>query len=147
MTTIVWDGETLAADKRAINGSVSFPVTKIFKRKGCLIGAAGDFDRIQEMVSWFDEGEIPEKFPSFGRSNEDFVGLLVIRPDKSVWKFERSPYPYRIESASHAIGSGSEYATAAIHLGCDARRSVEVAIALDAHSGIGVDCLKFGGES
>jgi len=44
MTTIAWDGKTLASDTRCNSGNVKFKVTKIRKHRGHLIGYAGLYD-------------------------------------------------------------------------------------------------------
>lgn len=141
MTTIAWDGVTLAADKQASASGMIFNVTKIFRVNGCLVGAAGDFDRINEMVAWFADGADPAKLPPFQRSNDDYVGLLVIRPDLSINKYERATTPFKIESPFFAIGSGRDFAMAAMHLGKTAQEAVEVAAAMDTGTGNGIDTL------
>jgi 20S proteasome alpha/beta subunit len=141
MTTICWDGTTLAADKRATNGGLIFTVTKIFRVRGCLVSAAGDFDRIMESIAWFADGADPAKLPPHHRSNDDYVGLLVIWPNGLIEKYERGPVPYKIESPFFAVGSGRDFAMAAMHLGKTAVEAVEVAMALDAGTGNGIDTL------
>jgi len=141
MTVIAWDGKTLAADKQASIGTAIFQVTKIFRVRGCLLGAAGDFDRIQETIAWFAAGADPSKMPPFQRDNTDYVGLLVIQPDGSILKYERSTTPFRIESKFHALGSGRDFAIAAMYLGKTAVEAVGVASALCIGCGGGVDTL------
>jgi len=141
MTTIAWDGKTLAADKRATHGGLIFTVTKIFRIRGYLVGASGDFDRIMETIAWFSDGADPAKVPPHSRSNDEYVGMLVIGPGGLIEKYERGPLPYRIESKLHAIGSGRDFAMAAMYLGKTAIEAVEVATALDTGTGNGVDTL------
>jgi hypothetical protein len=143
MTTIAWDGTTLAADKRATTSGMIFTVTKIFRVRGCLVGAAGDFDRIMESIAWFAAGADPAKLPPHHRSNDDFVGLLVIWPNGLIEKYERGPVPYKIESPFFAIGSGRDFAMAAMHMGRNSVEAVEVALALDSGSGNGIDTMTF----
>jgi hypothetical protein len=141
MTVIAFDGKTLAADKLATSGGMKMTVTKLFRARGCLIAASGDFDRINESVAWFAAGADPAKMPPYARDNNDYVGLLVIDKDGSILKYERSAVPFKIESPFIAIGSGREYAMAAMHLGKSAAKAVEVACALDANCGNGVDTM------
>ncbi|MFZ6813556.1 hypothetical protein ACO0K3_03745 [Undibacterium sp. Rencai35W] len=143
MTTIAWDGKTLAADKRCTSDGVISVVTKLYKVKGCLLAAAGDFDRIQEMIHWFRKGCMPSNLPLFQRDNADFVGLIVIRPDKKIYRYDRGPYPHKYESPTIAIGSGGNFALAAMHLGCTAVDAVRVACEFDCYSGNGIDTLSF----
>lgn len=142
MTTIAWDGKTLAADKQAVMGSMKMTVTKLFRARGYLVAAAGDFDRIVESVAWFAAGADPAKLPPYARDNEDYVSLLVIEKDGTILRYERGSLPYKIESPFIAVGTGREYAMAAMHLGCNAREAVGVAIALDCNSGMGIDTME-----
>jgi hypothetical protein len=53
-------------------------------------------------------------------------------------------YPRTVtEDAHHAIGSGRDFAAAAMYLGKTAREAVEVAMALTGFCGHGVDTLEF----
>lgn len=140
MTVIAWDGKTLAADKRAVWATTILTTTKIHRVRGCLVGFAGDSTFGREMLEWFRNGEDPANFPASQRDKEDWCGLLVIRPDGAIDRYERTPYAIRFEDERIAIGAGREFALAAMYLGHGARRAVEVACALD-NSGNGIDCL------
>ncbi len=142
MTIIAWDGKTLAADKRAVNNHRAFAVTKIHrvKRDGSLFGISGDFVRGLEMLAWYEGGADPEKLPAFQRSNEDYAPIILVKPS-GVYAFEMGPVPLKVEEPFHAGGSGRDFALAAMHLGCDARRAVEVAITFCAGCGNGIDTL------
>lgn len=142
MSVIAWDGKTLAADKRACNGTFVRTVTKIFKVRGCLIGYAGSPDFGNELRNWFAEGEEPKSFPACQRDKDDWVPFIVIRPNGHVYKYERTPYPIRFEDQHFAIGCGRDYAMAAMHLGKTAQEAVEVACALDSGCGNGIDTLE-----
>ena len=141
MTTIAWDGHTLAGDKRTSFGGLHATTTKVHRIAGCLVGAAGTSAQITEMHAWLANGRKPADLPTAQRSATDCCSVLVIEPDGRVLQFENSPYPLAIENKRWAIGSGRDFAMAAMHLGLDARSAVEVAIALDAGSGNGVDFL------
>lgn len=147
MTTIAWDGHTLAADKLACFGTTRCTTTKIFRvpdpRGGgfALAGYAGDAAFGEAMVAWITSGAAPETFPAAQRSNEDWVSFFVVRPGMPVLKYERTPYPVQFHDELFALGSGREFALAAMYLGKTAREAVEVAIALDTGSGGGIDTL------
>lgn len=141
MTVIVWDGKTLAADKRACNGTLIRTTTKIFKINGCLLGYAGDPSFGNQMVAWFADGEKPESFPQQQRDKDDWIGLLVIRPDKTIHKYERAPHPIEFEDEHFAFGCGRDFALAALHCGKTAREAVEIACLFDNGCGNGVDTL------
>jgi hypothetical protein len=65
----------------------------------------------------------------------------VIEADRSISFYERSPYPLRFEGIIFAIGSGRDFATAAMHLGHSASVAVSTACILDSACGNGIDTL------
>jgi hypothetical protein len=142
MTCVAWDGRMLAADKRACNSTAHSTTTKIHRLPdGSVCGLAGDSAYCRQMVAWLMAGERVEEFPATQRNRETFASTLLLRPNGEIWKYEDTPHPHRIEDRFHAIGSGRDYALAAMHLGCDARRAVEVACCFDPGCGNGIDVL------
>jgi len=142
MTIIAWDGETLAADKRATYGGMICTVTKIFRVGALLVGGSGELPFVLAMVEWVRNGRAIEDFPTAQSSKDDWQPVLVIESDGTPSLYERTPYPVRYEGGSVAIGSGREYARAALHLGAGSVGAVEVAIALDSNCGNGIDTLR-----
>jgi hypothetical protein len=59
----------------------------------------------------------------------------------SVFFFERVPYPLIPDSLCCAWGSGAEYAMAAMAMGADARKAVEIAGRFSITCGLGVDAF------
>ena len=141
MSVIVWDGTTLAADKRACLGSLIMTTTKIFRSGDALAAYAGDADGGEEMLAWFGAGRDPEKFPASQREKDTWNGLLVVLPDGNLWQYERTPYPVKFPPQRFAIGSGRDFALAAMHCGKTASEAVEVACVFDNGCGNGVDVL------
>lgn len=142
MTIICWDGKTLAADKRATYGGMICTVTKIQRAGDVLVGGSGEFPYVLAMIEWVRAGRVAADFPVDQRSKDDWQSILVIERDGTPSLYERTPYPVRYEQPFVAIGSGREYARAAMHLGCSATRAVEVAMALDSSCGNGIDTLE-----
>lgn len=141
MSVIAWDGQVLAADKRACLGTLVRTTTKVFQVGEALCGYAGDADAGEEVLAWFRAGHDPANFPASQRDRDSWAGLLVVWPDGHLWKFERTPYPLRFPPQQFAIGSGRDFALAAMHLGRTAREAVEVACVFDSGCGNGVDML------
>jgi ATP-dependent protease HslVU (ClpYQ) peptidase subunit len=142
MSVIAWDGKTLAADKRAtFGGNLILTTTKIRRIGNMLVGYAGGADFGEQMVQWVADGADPADFPTGQRDKDDWAGVLVLRPGQPVARYERTPYPILFEDRCVAVGSGRDFAMAAMYLGCDAKRAVEVACALDVNCGNGVDVL------
>lgn len=144
MTIIAWDGETLAADKRVVNSSMARTTTKIKRIGDVLVGVSGNACHIGELFKWVENGCIDADYPKFQNSN-DYSLMLMIR-DRKILLFEQSHLPFEIENKFTAIGSGRDYAIAAMHLGKSAVESVEIASLFDVYCGNGVDYLNFNSD-
>lgn len=137
MTVIVWDGRTLASDRRATDtGGIARSVTKIMQANGCLVGLTGGWDVGAELRAWWIAGAAPDKFPA--KARDDIATLIVIGPE-GIDVFAAGPFPMRIQADQCAFGSGRDFAEAAMHLGCTAARAVEVACKFQVDCGGGVD--------
>ena len=140
MTVIAWDGRTLAADKRATSGGgIARTCTKVQRHGAALLGITGDWDVAMELREWFKAGADPAKFPA--RAKEGESTLIVIRPGGLIESYCSGPYPLVIEEQRCAWGSGRDYAEAAMYLGHDARKAVEVASHFQTDCGNGIDSL------
>lgn len=141
MTCIAWDGKALAADKRSTNSGLARTVTKITRVGKSLVGCAGEAAQGEEMVAWLRRGAKVGDFHESQRDKDDWASMLVIRPGGFIDLYERTPYPTRYEDTIFAIGSGRDFALAAMFLGKCASVAVEIASVFDAGSGNGVDVL------
>lgn len=147
MSIIVWDGKTLAADKQATHSDLKRRVTKIRRIRGHLVGVSGDWDRAQELLQWFEQGADVEKIPSFQKTADDYVGMLVITPDRRVLKYERTHVPMEYsEEDCYCMGSGRDYAYGALFMGANAESAVRAAITFASSCGMGVDTLTLEGN-
>lgn len=140
MTVIAWDGRTLAADKRANYNGHARTVTKIFRLDAHrLVAFAGDAANACALVEWLrDPDRKAADFPK-----HDHTHAYVVHSDGTTECYEGDAYPVPITERYFAGGAGRDYALAALYLGCDARRAVEVACALDIYCGNGIDVLRF----
>jgi hypothetical protein len=141
MSVIAWDGKVLAADKRALSGTLIRTTTKIFASERALMAYAGDSDAGEEIMAWFTSGRKPEHFPSSQRDKDTWAGFLVVFNTGDIWKYERTPYPIKFPPQQFAIGSGRDFAMAAMYCGKSAPEAVEVACVFDSGCGNGVDVL------
>jgi len=140
MTIIAWDGHTLVADKQADNGGISRTVTKIHRLgDGSLFGCTDILAFGLQMKAWL-EGSLKE-FPAAQQDKDDWAPCIVITPTKEILLYERTPYPFRVEDAFIAIGSGRDFATAALYLGKTAVEAVELTKLLCTTCGGGTDIL------
>lgn len=142
MTVIAFDGKTLAADRMGDAGGLRRTTTKIRRFDGGLFGSSGSASRGAEMFAWIANGADPARVPAFQLSTDEYESVMVVRNDGSVWVYGCSAYPFRMEDPFHAIGSGRDFAMAAMFLGHDARVAVEVASQFCSGCGMGIDTLE-----
>lgn len=144
MTTIAWDGTRLAADKRSTNSGLHRAVTKIRCIHGNFYAGAGSFSEINELMAWVEAGCNPDTFPAVQRDPTRYNPMMFVTPEKKVYLYEMTPYPIHIENKQYAIGSGRDYALAAMACGRDAIEAVHLAAMFDINTGNGVDHMEFG---
>ena len=141
MTIVAWDGRTLAADKRSTVAGLVRTVTKIWRVNGTLVGGCGDAAFVLAVVDWLRAGADPAKYPASQRDKDDWQPVLVIDTDGRPMLYERSPFPIKYEDPFCAMGSGRDYAMAAMHLGKTAAEAVAIASLFDNGCGNGCDTL------
>lgn len=141
MTCIVWDGYTLAGDKRSTIGGLYRTSTKIHRVGSALVGYAGSGAQCSEMLAWARGGFRKAAFPDMQRDADNSIALLVIRPGGVIQVYEHTPHAVEYEDKQFAMGSGRDYALAAMHLGKNAREAVLLAAEFDPGTGNGVDTL------
>ncbi|SUE95774.1 proteasome subunit beta [Ectopseudomonas mendocina] len=143
MTTVAYDGRFLAADGRSTLGNLisGKAVKKIFQLLTCangvqvqaVLAGAGSFQTVNIVKSHLERNDlfeselIPEIEPG------SFQGLLVLETGE-VYDLEDKLVPLPAEIPV-AIGSGTDYAMAAMVMGKSAPAAVEVACELDVYSG------------
>lgn len=140
MTVIAWDGKTLAADKQATAGSLKRTVTKLRRLDSKRIaGVAGNMSAGVAMLKWLMSKK-KGRFPLDVESDEYSCSVLVIERGK-ILVYEGAPDPLEFEDECFAIGSGRDFALAAMHCGKTAAEAVLVTQQFDCGCGNGVDTL------
>lgn len=142
MTIICWDGKTLAGDRLGDANGLRRTATKIARIHTNLYGFAGYASRSAELIAWFQQGGLPKDVPAF-QLTEDYQSILMVREDRRIFTYGRSGFPFEVFDKFHAVGSGRDFAIAAMHLGKTAREAVEIASLFDISCGNGVDTLEF----
>lgn len=141
MTVAAWDGRTLAADKLAQNNGSRMTVTKLFRVDDDRIAAvSGAFTYGLRVLDWLKSDGQHATFPTEKDQN---ASVLLVHRSGRIAIYENSSYPVVVEDPWVATGCGRDYARAALHMGFDAVRAVEVASALDVYCGNGIDTLRF----
>lgn len=142
MTIVCWDGKTLAADKLRTTVGLKSTATKIYRLSmGELVGFSGSEVHAMRLLKWFKDfrgGEFPAPI-----GDDTGADALFIETSGDAWFYHSTCGGVGIKRDDPflAMGAGRDYALAAMHLGFDARKAVEVACHFDAGCGNGIDTL------
>lgn len=147
MTTIVFDGQTMAADRMADRQGLKCPITKIWRiANGDVLAVTGRACHAQTMKQWYEAGALPDKYPGF-QSDDDKCCTLVVMSHGRISAYYSQPYPVREDGMFTAFGSGRDFAIAAMACGKEARGAIQVASLFDVNTGLGVDWFSVDGSS
>lgn len=142
MTTVVWDGKTLAADRQLTSDEVvRGGCSKIFNyKKDKYLSGCGCYYEITATAEYFKDIEKNDK-PSI----EESEFILLDTKQKRVWMLDKRLIPITVDSP-FAIGSGSHFALAALTMGLDAVSAIRLASKLDINTGGGIEFITIDGE-
>lgn len=140
MTTIAWDGKTLATDGRATNNDVveSDHTKKLYKIKGGIHGyvscaICGNYVDALKIIKWIKSG-MTDDFPEIDK--ETSASVLCIKKDNTLEIYRSAnkgfPLPHK---GLYTDGSGWELAMGAMEAGATAVEAVKIACRRDVHSG------------
>ena len=145
MTTIAWDGKTLASDSRVTEGGclVSDNYNKIrtfkYKNKKHLVGIAGSMAQGERFFVWLKQNGFDLDDPP---RLEDMEALVVTKD--GVWCYEGSSQAYvTLTGEVAAIGSGSYIALAGMRIGLSSEESVLLASQVDLGTNNNIRTLTF----
>jgi ATP-dependent protease HslVU (ClpYQ) peptidase subunit len=129
MTTIAYDGKSMSADTQATSVNRAFEVQKVFKLDdGSVVGFAGHLSSNMLLLNWFKTGMLAEEYPEACKDVEaPKTVALHVTIDGKICQYEASPYPHEILGKFAAIGTGEDFAIAAMHCGKDSRGALEIA--------------------
>lgn len=138
MTTIAARVSTLeiAADSMCSGDDSFYLVEKLRKGKNSIYGACGEWDKCLKML---------QALESDGDVDSDMdVTVLELRND-GIWIYESTIIPARIKNDFWAVGTGANFAIAAMHLGKSPKEAVEIACQYDPSSHLPIDYMTLGG--
>lgn len=136
MTTIAASLDTMemAADSMVSGDDSFYMVEKLRRGANSIYGACGNWDACLKFLSAIDEGK--------GELDSDLdVQVLELRPD-GIWVYEGTIIPARIKNRFWAVGTGANFAIAAMELGLPPARAVEIACKYDSASSPPIDVIK-----
>lgn len=135
MTTIAFDGKTMACDTRVTGDHIYNTDTKIYENEFVVIGIAGNAEAGILLVK--DDSILVPKHYDF-----DFSALVWVKDIETLCKVEfYKSWDCALSSVVHiadgfaAVGSGAPYALAAMYLGNTATRAITVAAQFDTNTG------------
>ena len=134
MTTIAYDGKSIAADSQGTCGFIEqSPFTKIFEVDDYYIAGSGSYSTILAIVDWFRNGRPQGQIPEFDK--DSLSGLFVVDKETKmleVYGAKTLKFPTTsFSNAPNALGSGEEFAMGALLSGASASQAVLVACRLD----------------
>lgn len=145
MTTVCWDGKTMAADKQMNTGSMKHLVARSKIRAGeyhglpAIFGGAGTTVYSDAVIEWLVAGMPDEHKPEMPANPDSFT--VIVATEAGVFEYIDSLRPIPLGQTKWAVGSGGEYAFGAMDAGASAKRAVEIACGRDVNSGFGIDAL------
>lgn len=130
MTSIAYDGSSLACDSQVTSGTVKGKMAK-FRRLpgGGVMIVDGEIDLLDDAVQDFLDGEAP----AILRDADGMERAQFVRLDRSGCWYT-SDGEWNKMYPGDALGSGAAYAITAMHLGLGAKQAVRVACDLDLYS-------------
>lgn len=138
MTTVAFDGRTMAADTLATDawGMKERVDDKILRGQGFLVGTAGQNGAIKRwwsQVCQLDLAHVLEYgYPDFDADRND--PAIMLTDGRHLWRHVTGGF-FRVSRGFHAVGSGRDYALAAMYLGKSAADAVRVAMEFDNGTG------------
>lgn len=142
MTTVAWDGNTLAADKQSTY-LIPIQANKIqaikYNGENAFAAGAGVIRDIYPFIEALKKGK---KLPSIDQEEPTF-DVLVVTKSRKAYLYNGSDYPHELGNTKYAIGTGASFALGAMYAGKSAKEAVEIASQLDTGTGLGVDVVTF----
>lgn len=135
MTTIAYRDGVMAGDGRCTSQS-NIVLTERFRKvwklhNGVLIGACGFSSSVNPYIAWL-KNPVGER-PSLGDKDSN-TAMIVVRPNGKIEDHDWIGID-QMDAPFFAIGSGRYAAFAAMHMGADATKAVQIAAKLDPFTG------------
>ena len=131
MTTVCCNHELMACDSYLTDGNTIQSVRKIFKRKGHVVGIAGDYAACMEFVKWWLKGKFEDECPC----EMDEVEVLILTNKGKILHYSSCVEPFELVDGFAAIGSGATAAMGALHVGATPEQAVLAASKVDVNTG------------
>jgi len=139
MTTIAARASTgeIAADSMVSGDDSFYLVEKLRKGQESIYGGCGDWDKLLKFYNSLESGA--------DLDSDTDVTVLELRSD-GIWIYESTIIPAKIKNDFWAIGTGANFAIAAMHLGLTPAEAVKIACLYDTSSHEPVDVMTLSGR-
>jgi len=139
MTTIAAKASTgdVAADSMVSGDDSFYLVTKIRRGENSIYGGCGDWDKLLKFYNSLESGA--------DLDSDTDVTVLELRSD-GIWIYESTIIPAKIKNDFWAIGTGANFAIAAMHLGLTPAEAVKLACLYDTSSHEPIDVMTLSGR-
>lgn len=140
MTTVAFDGKTMAADTAMVVDGKKYRYSGKIKRlsNGCLAGFAGTISTGQVLMEWLVAAD-PKKKLEF--TDEEDAEVILVTPTGDIMFCDRNGGMIWSDDKRVAIGTGGDIAFGALLAGATAEQAVKIAIERDPNSGFDVVSL------
>ncbi|CDN87342.1 hypothetical protein BN948_01764 [Hydrogenophaga intermedia] len=154
MTTIAWDGHSLAADQASWSGGLRRRVCKVYEvyspevaeapGRRILVGLQGNGSFAVQVLAWLrGERQRPNPLDFMPAAELDRACAVVIDEKRRVWLLGNDLHYQPMRDKVFSLGAGQEMALGALQAGASARRAVEIVIKCSDYAGLGVDVVRF----
>ena len=139
MTTIAAKASTgeIAADSMVSGDDSFYLVEKLRMGENSVYGGCGDWDKLLTFYNSLESGS--------GLDSDTDVTVLELRSD-GIWIYESTIIPAKIKNDFWAIGTGANFAIAAMHLGLTPAEAVKLACLYDTSSHEPIDVMTLSGR-
>jgi hypothetical protein len=139
MTTIAARASTgeIAADSMVSGDDSFYLVEKLRKGQESIYGGCGDWDKLLKFYNSLESGA--------DLDSDTDVTVLELRSD-GIWIYESTIIPAKIKNDFWAIGTGANFAIAAMHLGLTPAEAVRLACLYDTSSHEPIDVMSLSGR-
>lgn len=156
MTTIAYRDGILAADSRVTHdteggGTRVFKCQKLYRKvvklgeveEEVILATAGESSPGELFVEWFGSGkDVTDMRDTFVLGQADFQ-VLVLKRD-GLYEVDMYCKPIKVLDKFYAVGSGAKAALAAMHMGADAKKAVEIACRIDPYTAAPITTMSLG---
>lgn len=139
MTTIAAKASTgeIAADSMVSGDDSFYLVEKLRRGEESVYGGCGDWDKLLKFYNSLESGA--------DLDSDTDVTVLELRSD-GIWIYESTIIPAKIKNDFWAIGTGANFAIAAMHLGLSPAEAVKLACLYDTSSHEPIDVMTLSGR-